>query len=103
MLKKAQTLESKGVLQSYLGRRSATYPGAMNEPRWITGLRAAILVVIAAVGVAFIVAILGSTASSAMKAVGVVGVAAVVSAGAIRIWLASRPYARGDWEYRRES
>jgi len=74
----------------------------MNEPRWITGLRGAVLVLITAVGVAFVVAILGSNASGVMKTIGVIGVAAVVSVGAIRIWLASRPYARGDWEYRHE-
>ena len=49
-------------------------------------------IIIGALGVAFVVGILRSDLGAAMKAVGVVMVAAMMAIGAIRIWLASRPY-----------
>jgi hypothetical protein len=49
------------------------------------------------------VRVLGSDASAIMKTLGVLGIAAVMGGGAIRIWLASRPYGLGAWDQRDQS
>lgn len=72
------------------------------DPRWIIALRAIAAVAIVALGVAFAVRIITSDASTVGKVVGTIGVAAIMGGGAIRIWLASRPYGLGAWDQRRQ-
>ena len=72
------------------------------DPRWIITLRAMAAVAIVALGVVIAVRIMSSDASTVGKVLGTIGVAAVMGGGAIRIWLASRPYGLGAWDQRKQ-
>jgi hypothetical protein len=72
------------------------------DPRWIIALRAVAAVAIVALGIVIVVRIVTSDASTVGKVVGTIGVAAIMGGGAIRIWLASRPYGLGAWDQRNQ-
>ncbi len=73
------------------------------DPRWIITLRVLAVIAIVALGAVITVRLLTSDASTTGKVVGTVGVAAIMGGGAIRIWLASRPYGLGAWDQRKQS
>ncbi len=73
------------------------------DPRWIITLRVLAVIAIVALGAVITVRLLTSDASTTGKVVGAVGVAAIMGGGAIRIWLASRPYGLGAWDQRKQS
>jgi hypothetical protein len=72
------------------------------DPRWIIVLRAVAAIAIVALGVIIAVRIISSDASATGKVIGTIGVAAIMGGGAIRIWLASRPYGLGAWDQRKQ-
>ena len=73
-----------------------------SEPRWILILRALGALAIVALGILMAIRILASDASGVMKTLGILGFGLVVGGGAIRIWLASRPYGLGAWNQRKQ-
>ncbi len=73
------------------------------DPRWIITLRVLAVIAIVSLGAVITVRLLTSDASTTGKIVGTVGVAANMGGGAIRIWLASRPYGLGAWDQRKQS
>ena len=73
------------------------------DPRWIIVLRGIAAVAIVALGVIIAIRIISSDASTSGKVIGTIGVAAIMGGGAIRIWLASRPYGLGAWDQRKQS
>ncbi|MDJ0960586.1 MAG: hypothetical protein QNJ88_08010 [Acidimicrobiia bacterium] len=73
------------------------------DPRWIITLRVLAVIAIVSLGAVITVRLLTSDASTTGKIVGTVGVAAIMGGGAIRIWLASRPYGLGAWDQRKQS
>ena len=73
------------------------------DPRWIITLRVLAVIAIVALGAVITVRLLTSDASTTGKVIGTVGVAAIMGGGAIRIWLASRPYGLGAWDQRKQS
>ena len=72
------------------------------DPRWILVLRTIAAIAIVALGVVIAVRIISSDASTTGKVLGTLGVAAIMGGGAIRIWLASRPYGLGAWDQRKQ-
>lgn len=72
------------------------------DPRWIIVLRAIAAVAIVTLGAVIAVRIITSDAPTLGKVVGTIGVAAIMGGGAIRIWLASRPYGLGAWDQRKQ-
>lgn len=79
-------------------------PGPVgSDPRWVVVIRAISLVVLGTLGVAFSVAIVQAQSGPLLTIVGLAAVAGLVSASAVRLWIATRPYGYGAWDQRRGS
>jgi hypothetical protein len=56
-----------------------------------------------ALGVAFTIAILSAQSGPWLTIVGLIVVVGLVSASAVRLWIATRPYGYGAWDQRHEN
>lgn len=70
------------------------------DPRWVFVIRVIALVVLGALGVAFAIAILNAQSGPWITIIGLLTVAGLVSASAVRLWIATRPYGYGAWDQR---
>lgn len=73
---------------------------ARSDPRWVVVIRVISLVVLCVLGVAFGIAIVQAQPGPWLTIVGLLVVAGLVSASAVRLWIATRPYGFGAWDQR---
>jgi hypothetical protein len=70
------------------------------DPRWVVVIRVISLGVLIALGVAFAIAILNAQSGPWLTIIGLIVVVGLVSASAVRLWVATRPYGYGAWDQR---